>query len=321
MISKDISLRGLEVFESIGQTGSIAKTAEAMKMSLPAISQQLRKLEEAVGRPLVDHARRPMQLTAAGRLFLHHTHDALRSLRQAQNEARVLDLSHLTQLRLGVIDDFDNSVTPELATTLASTLTNCEFRLHTRPSHELFQMARDGQLDVAVASSPEGGMANLVEYPLMTDPFVMIVPRGTVLDPSRPLASLAALPFLRYDREQMIGRQIETQLRRMRISLPSRFELGSNPTVNALVGYSRGWAITTALSYLRSSRFHDRIDVHALPFAAFSRTISLFASEDWIEGAAVELAGTFRTMLRSQVLPQAQARFPWLAERLAVIEP
>jgi DNA-binding transcriptional LysR family regulator len=320
MISKDISLRALEVFEVVARTGSVARSAEELGLSLPAVSQQLRNLETSVGRPLLDHSRRPMALTAAGQTFQKRTTELMRLLRQALTEASVLELSHVGQLRLGVIDDFDNHVTPELTIALAGALTNCDFRLHTRPSHELCEMAAAGTLDVAVAASPEGGIGGLVEYPLLSDPFLLIVPRGFVLDRAHPALSLTSLPFLRYDRNQMIGRQIEARLRRLRLELPNRFELGSNPAINALVANGGGWAVTTALSYMRSERFHDRIDVHPLPFAAFSRTISLFSSANWIPGAAAELAGTVRRLLSGGFVGPTRERFPWIADQVQVLD-
>jgi DNA-binding transcriptional LysR family regulator len=148
----------------------------------------------------------------------------------------------------------------------------------------------------------------------------MIVPQGLEIDPGDPMRALAALPFLRYGREQMISRQIDAQLRRYRLDLPDRFELDSNPAIHALVGHGSGWAITTALGYLRSQRFHDRIDVHPLPFEPFARTISLFAQTDWIPGAATELAQTFRGLLRSAVVLPARERFPWLTGQIAVLD-
>lgn len=320
MISKDISLRGLEMFEVIARTGSVARTAEETGMSLPAVSQQLKNLEDSVGRPLVDHSRRPMQLTPAGRAFRARTDEILRLLRRALIEAGAMDLSNVTQLRLGVIDDFDTLVIPDLTATLAGALANCEFRLHTRPSHELCEMAAARLLDVAVAASPEGGIEGLTEFPLLNDPFILIAPRGFALDPADPEAALAGLPFLRYERSQMIGRRIEAHLRRLRLNFANRFELGSNPAINALVGTGRGWAITTVLSFLRSTRFHEQIDVHPLPFAPFARTISLFSSQDWIPGAAAELAGTLRRLLEPLVAQPARERFPWLGDQIRVLE-
>lgn len=320
VISKDISLRGLEVFASIARTGSVARTAEELALSLPAVSQQLKNLEDSLGRPLLDHARRPMQLTEAGRVFRRRTEEMLRQLRQGLAEVEVLDLAHLTRLRLGVIDDFDTHLTPDLTAMLAGALAGCDFRLHTRPSHELVAMAAAGRLDVVVAAAPAGGIETLTEFPLLADPFVMIVPKGLALDPAAPLTSLRGMPFLRYGNAQMIAQDIEAQLRRHRLHLPDRFELDSNPAIHALVANGSGWALTTALSTLRSARFHERIDAHPVPFGAFARTIVLLSPADWIPGAAADLAHGVRGLLRAGVVAAAQERFPWLTGQMRVLE-
>ena len=65
-ILKGVTLKGLEVFEGIARTGSVAATAESLSMSAPAVSQQLKNLDAALGVDLIDHSRRPMRLTPAG---------------------------------------------------------------------------------------------------------------------------------------------------------------------------------------------------------------------------------------------------------------
>ena len=70
---KGVTLRGLEVFEALAATGSVARASETTGLSQPAVSQQMRNLEAALGVDLVDHGKRPMQLTPAGRSFLART--------------------------------------------------------------------------------------------------------------------------------------------------------------------------------------------------------------------------------------------------------
>ena len=59
MLIKGVTLRGLEVFEALARTGSVAQAAELTELSQPAVSQQLRNLESALGTDLVDLSRGP----------------------------------------------------------------------------------------------------------------------------------------------------------------------------------------------------------------------------------------------------------------------
>ncbi len=320
MLTKGVTLRGLEVFEALASTGSVAQAASITGLSQPAVSQQLRNLEKALGTDLVDHRRRPMQMTAAGRAFLARTEIILGQLRLAQSELTVMDLTHLSTLSIGLIDDFDNDLTPRLVTILADSLTKCRFKLITAPSQEISAAMASRQLHIAVAASTGELLDGVVEYPLVRDPFILVVPKGVVGEGSDVLAALKGLPLLRYTSEQLISRQIEAHLARQKLEFEQRFEIGSHLALVAMVARRIGWAVTTPLGYMRATRFHDEIDAVALPFAPFSRTISLFAADDWADRVPRDVARTMQSLVQSQMIDPAVVRLPWLAGELRLIE-
>jgi DNA-binding transcriptional LysR family regulator len=321
MLKKGVTLRGLEVFESLAATGSVAQTAEITGLSQPAISQQLRNLEKALGTDLLDHGRRPMQLTPAGRSFLARTEVVLSELRRAQSELTVMDLTHLSTLSIGLIDDFDNDLTPRLVTILADSLTKCRFKLITAPSREISEAMAARQLHIAVAASTGELHAGVVEYPLVVDPFILVAPKGAVGDPGDIMGDLRDVALLRYSREQLISQQIEAHLARENLVFEERFEIGSHLALMAMVARNIGWAVTTPLGFMRAARFHDDIDAFSLPFQPFSRTISLFAGADWADQVPRDMAQTMRGLVQSQMITPAIARLPWLAGQLKVIAP
>ena len=317
---KGVTLRGLEVFDALADSGSVASAAQSTGLSQPAVSQQLRNLETALGTGLVDHGKRPMVLTPAGRSFLVRAQTVLHQLRLAQSELTVMDLTHLSTLNMGIIDDFDNDLTPRLVGILADSLTKCRFKLITAPSHEINAAMKERRLHIAILASLGEVMDGVTEYPLVRDPFVLVAPTGAVPDGADIMKSLENLPFLRYDREQLIGRQIEAHLARLDLHFPERFEIGSHPSLMSLVGRRTGWAITTPLGYMRARRIHDKLSVYPLPFKAFSRTISLFASSDWVDNVPRDVAQTVRHLVQDQMINPACAELPWLANKLRVIE-
>lgn len=321
MLMKGVTLRGLEVFESLAATGSVVQTAVITGLSQPAVSQQMRNLEKALGTDLVDRRRRPMHLTPAGRSFLARTELALSELRRAQSELTVMDLAHLDTLSIGLIDDFDNDLTPRLVTILADSLTKCRFKLISAPSLEISAAMAARQLHIAIAASTGELHSGVVEYPLVRDPFMLVVPKGAVRDPDDVMGALRDVPLLRYAREQLISRQIEAHLRRHDLVFEERFEIGSHLALMAMVARNVGWAVTTPLGYMRAARFHDQIDAFALPFAPFNRTISLFAAADWADRVPRDVARTMRALVQSQMIDPAIGRLPWLAGQLRLIEP
>ncbi len=320
MISKGITLRGLELFALAARSGSVAQTARMSGLSLAAVSQNLRNLEDAVGQPLLDHARRPMQLTATGRQFLARIDPALTQIRQAESEAGTIDLSRITELRLGIIDDFDADLTPDFVSGLARQLQGCGFRLSTGLSHDIARQLQAGHLDIGILTSPDDGLEGLAELPILRDPLILAVPAGHPVDPDDPFGSLGGLPFLRYDRTQMLGQQIEAVLQERGLVLPNRFELSSNPALHALVAAGTGWTITTALSALRARRQAERVALMALPGAPVGRRISLFCADRRLAREAGDLAATVRRLFRLALLEPARTAIPWIGTQLDVLD-
>jgi DNA-binding transcriptional LysR family regulator len=311
-LPKGVTLRGLEVFESLARTGAVAATATELGLSAPAVSQQMKNLATALGAELLDHSRRPMTLTPAGRVFLVRASNALDSLRSGHRDLNALDLTELSALSLGIIEDFENEVTPTLAARLAEAMSQCAFRLQTGPSHELAARIRERDLDIAICAAPATDPPGTVPHLLVRDPYILAVPRGTMLD--KGLAELSHLSFLRRDMDQVMGQQIEAYLARMNLSPQHRFEMDSNQSISALVASGTGWTITTPLSLLRAGRFAGGIDAHPLPGEPIERRIVLYATDDWTGPIPQQIATLAGELIETHFLAPGIETMPWLAD-------
>ena len=320
MIAKGVTLRSLEVFEALASCGSVAQAAKITGLSQPAVSQQLSKLEAALATNLIQHNKRPMRLTQAGETFLTRVKSALAELRLAHTELTVMDLSHLKALSIGLIDDFDNELTPRLATILADSLTGCKFKLITAPSHEISKAIEEKELHMAISANAGTMMEGVLEYPIARDPFILVAPKEALDTDVDVMAQLKDLPFLRYDQDQLISRQIEGHLKRQHLDFPQRFELGSHLSLMAMVARGIGWSVTTPLGYMRAERFHDQVIARPLPFKPFSREITLYAGADWAGQVPNDVAQTMRNLIQHHIIDQALEKLPWLAGELRILE-
>ena len=318
MLPKGVTLRGLEVFEALASSGSVAQAAHATGLSQPAVSQQVSNLEAALEVDLIDRRRRPMRLTAAGSTFLVRAQAALAQLRLAQSELTEMDLAHLSSLSIGIIDDFEYDVIPRLSTILAERLRNCRFKMVTSPSHEILELISDGRLHIAISASLGSVIEEAYEFPLARDPFILVVPRGLVEDGHDP--RLHDLPLLRYEQEQLIGKQIEAHIARNESVPEAKFEMGSHLALMAMVAERIGWAITTPMGYMCARRFHDRVEALPVPFQPFHRTISLYASADWSMEVPLSVASTTRSLLQSYIIEPALEKLPWLSGDLKLLD-
>lgn len=314
MRPSQLSLKWLEIFQLVARFGSINTVAQETGLSVSTVSHHLRCLEDALGLSLIDHSRRPMTLTAEGAVYLPYIEGALTLLSRAQTEVYSGRITETRSLRLALIEDFDSEVAPELARQLAVGLPNCAFSHFTRPSHEILEMIGKQDIDVGVASQPVFDVKRVVEYPLLRDPFVLVVPAQKDLAPEAYLDGRAGLPFLRYSHAQIIGTRIETQLRRMRISLPNQFEFESNEALLGFVANGEGWAITTPTSYARAQRFQSRLRLLPFPGKGFARYISLYAVETY-NGAVVDMLNTrLRRLLQARIVDPVTDSMTWLRE-------
>ncbi len=307
-----LSLKWLEVFQLAAQTGSIQTVAGDLGLSVSTVSHHLSKLEAQLGVSLIDHNRRPMVLTPSGSIFLRHVDEALNLIRRAEIEAVSGNMIEARSLRLGLVEDFDSEIAPELARLLAAGMRNCAFTHYTRPSHEILDLLRTGKIDVGVATKPLDDSSDLVEYPLVRDPFVLVTPASVDLSPQDYLDGESTLPFLRYSQHQIIGRQIEAQLRRLRISLPGRFEIESNQSLMGMVAAGAGWAITTPTSYIRAGRFHNQVALHPFPGKSFARHLSVFTTPQYPQGVVQMIAGTMRRLVQIRAIDPTIERVSWL---------
>ncbi len=91
----NVSFRQLRVFAEVAQHGSMARAAEALHLTPPAVSMQVKELEAQVGLPLFDRAGRNVSLSTAGEYFLVHTRRMLAALKDADDAmARLKRLEH-----------------------------------------------------------------------------------------------------------------------------------------------------------------------------------------------------------------------------------
>ena len=315
---KKITLWGIEVFVATAQEQSISAAARRLGASPSSISQQISNLETAVGAVLLNRHERPVTLTPAGEAFRRRAQTILNEAAQAQAELARIDHKVLTQLRLGMIEDFDSGVTPVLLSQLAREMPSTRFLLETGASHRLFDQLESRALDVIVATEMGAAASWMQVFPLMVEPFVAVAPKGAITG-AEDRGKLLEMPLIRYTSRHHMGRVISDHLVRQNLTLAHRFELDSYHAIMAMVANGAGWSILTPLGVTHAKRFHDSVDVFPLPFAPLSRIISQFARRDILGDMPDIIAARLRQLLAERIVSPQVARLPWLKGELRVI--
>lgn len=316
-----ISLQALEAFERVAQSGSVQEAAREMGLSISSVSHHVARLEEQMGAVLFDRSSRPFVLTREGREALHHLSAGLNHLRRATSETAIGGLLGTRSLRIGIVDDFENNVAPELAVILASRMPKAKFAISMVLSHQAADLVRKGDLDVAIASETDVPGPGIESDLLLRDPFVVALSKGGAADAADLLAGEGGLPFLRFNRQHLIGRQIEAHLARNRISLADRYAFDSVQSIMAIIANGGGWSIITPVGFARAQGFSDGVDLHPLPIASFARAITLLSRDDFDRPTAQAIAGLFRQSVRRLAVDPVCTAYHWLRDGFGLIAP
>ena len=308
-----VTLWGIEVFVAAAEEGSISAAARRLGVSPSAVSQQLSGLEAALGATLLDRSGRPVQVTPAGAMFRRHAQTILNAASEARAELAMADLSGMTTLRLGVIEDFDSDVTPRLLSALASDLKGCRFLLETGASHRLMDQLEARALDIVIAADTASDTAPedwREIHPILSEPFVAVAPPGRQIDD---------LPLILYTARHLMGRQIAAHLSRHGLKPAHRFELDSYAAILAMVAGGEGWTILTPLALHQARAFRAQVEVRPLPFAALARTLSLSARAGILQDVPAQIAQRLKPLIAEVVITPALATTPWLAPALRIL--
>lgn len=314
-----LTLRALELFDSAARTRSLVDTAAEMGCAVSSVSRHIAQLEAHLGAALFDHRRRPLALTPAGLAFHRRIGEGLRLIRLGVSETAEAPGDAPQDLRIAMVEEFENTVATALLSRLSERLPRARFQLVLQPSHQAIERLRARQLDIAVVTEPSEMVMDLVTRPLMRDPFVIAAPKDWSEPPDQLLAGASTLPFLRYNPDHVIGRQVAAHLRRRNVTLENRFEIDSNQSILGLVAEGRGWSLTTAMGYLRARRYQDQVTLHPAPGPAFARYVALFALPDFSAQLTAEIEAALRRLIAADIIAPAVQRYDWLGDGLALI--
>jgi len=202
-----MELRQIRSFLSIAETLHFGRTAELIHLSQPALSLQIRALEEELGVRLFERNRRKTTLTAAGVAFRDDAAAALSQLEQAIRRARLAASGKLGLLRIGFVSTAGNEIVPNIVRQFRELNPEVEFSLRNILTAEQVQMLESGALDVGFLRTPVGEHSALDVVTVHREPFVLVVPSSHKLAKKKSvrLREVAGQDFVRYERTYAPG--------------------------------------------------------------------------------------------------------------------
>jgi DNA-binding transcriptional LysR family regulator len=221
------------------------------------------------------------------------------------------------ELKLGAVDSFAATAGPSLIRALLATTTRISFRSGLAHDHSQALLARS--LDLIVTSGAMDDIDGLERYPLLTEPFMLLIPNGIRVGSPVDLKELAARhSLIRFSARSQMGAQIERHLRRLGLRAPRMLEVDTTDTLIAMVQERLGWGIATPLCLLQVRSKLEKVALHPFPGAAFVRQLHLICRAGEYGELPQRVATLACDILRRESAPEMRRIVPWLRNQLII---
>ncbi len=171
----NLTLKQLRYFEVLARQRHFGRAAEICAITQPALSMQIKELEQNLGTPLIERGPRQVRLTGFGEVLVARARDVLRMVDEIDDLARSAHGQPAGRLRLGVIPTIAPYLLPGIIARLTARWPALDLHLRETITPRLLAEVRDGALDAAIVALPVSEPA-LVELPLFAETFVLVRP-------------------------------------------------------------------------------------------------------------------------------------------------
>jgi DNA-binding transcriptional LysR family regulator len=196
---KNATLRQLKVFEAVARHLSFSRAAEELHLTQPAVSTQVKKLEEHAGLPLFEQLGKKIHLTPAGEEMLHSGRMIIQQFEDVEHAMTQFKGVAGGKLNVTVISAGDYFF-PRLLVEFARRHSGVTLNLGVCNREELLQQLTDNRTDLAIMGRPPVNM-DTVNEPFAPHPYVVVAA------PDHPLAGKKRIPVSRLVREPFVIRE------------------------------------------------------------------------------------------------------------------
>ncbi len=257
---RSVTFRQLRVFTEVARQLSFTRAADALHLTPPAVTMQVKELEKHVGMPLFERQGKQVQLTMAGEYFLVYAKRLLSTLKDADNVMARFKRVETGVLTIGLLSTAGYFL-PSLLARFQSEHPGVDVRLDvTRDLTKLLDRLHSNEIDLAVMGRPPK------EYALRSEPFARH-PMVFVCPPGHPLLGVGHPPVHALVHHPIIVRELGSEVRQVldgylrehRLSPRIAMEIPSNETIKASVmaGLGIGFvSLHAVVAELRAGQLH-----------------------------------------------------------------
>lgn len=229
-------LRHIRYLKAVADFGSFTRAAQALHVSQPALSQQIKELEQRLGVQLLDRSGRQVRPTDLGHVYLDHARRALNDLDEGARAIR--DVEDLTtgSLRLGITPSVSAYLIAPLLQRFRGLYPGVRFSVRVSPQEHIEPALRDDALDLGI------GFGDLPSEEIEVTPLHMerlaLMMSAAHPPPSRtpvPVAELARMPLALLDTTFSTRRIVDRHFQRAGLRPEVAVEANSISALTELV--------------------------------------------------------------------------------------
>src|SRR5215467_5017209 len=189
----NVTLRQLRYFDALARHGHFGRAAEACAISQPALSMQIKEMEEALGGVLLERNARQVALTKFGEELAERVRDILRSVDELGDFARASRDLLAGRLRVGMIPTIAPYLLPAVIANLKRMHPELDIHVREALTAKLIEELAEGRLDTAIVALPVSE-PSLTEVALFAENFLLVRPGE---DAGKPVPGIDKLRDMR----------------------------------------------------------------------------------------------------------------------------
>ena len=201
-----MELRHLRYFIGVAETENVSRAASELHVSQPALSRQIRDLEDEIGVTLFERTAKSVRLTEPGRVFLKAVREVLERVDKAVKETRAVAGADETELHVGYSPATTARILPSILRAYQRAKPEVRITLHDRSNRKSIAGLRDGELHLAfLPRLPKASELRDVRFEELTRERIYLVASPDYLLARRrvvKLADAAREPFVGLSREE-----------------------------------------------------------------------------------------------------------------------
>ncbi len=250
--------RQLKTLVAIATHGTFAKAADAVNLTVSAVSQQIRALETELDTALFDRSSRPPKMTPQGLQVLELAQRMLRM--EADTKTSLRGERIAGTLMLGTVRSSAINLLPKGIVTMRTQYPDLKINLRVSLSATLISDVASGRLDAAVVAEHTGIPSGLRWSPFLREPLWLIAPKEAEI--SDPIQLLKTWPYIRFRSAVPLANLIDTEISRLGIVTDDIAEIDTISSIVTIVRHGMGVSVVPHAAL----ELPEGMDLKRLPF-------------------------------------------------------